>query len=192
MAERRVPRIRFKGFEEDWEQRKLGEIAKITMGQSPDGSTYSTEEGAYILVQGNADLKDGWVLPRVWTTQKTRTCDAGDLIISVRAPAGAIGRTAYDAVIGRGVAAIKGNEFIFQTLVKLDLNEYWKGSAVGSTFEAINSDVLINQMILIPSELEQKVIGEYFKGLDSLLSLHQRKLEKLRQIKKSMLERMFV
>ena len=191
MAERRVPRIRFKGFEEDWEQRKLGEIAKITMGQSPDGSTYSTEEGAYILVQGNADLKDGWVLPRVWTTQKTRTCDAGDLIISVRAPAGAIGRTAYDAVIGRGVAAIKGNEFIFQTLVKLDLNEYWKGSAVGSTFEAINSDVLINQMILIPSELEQKVIGEYFKGLDSLLSLHQRKLEKLKILKKAMLEKMF-
>jgi len=191
MAERKVPRIRFKGFEEDWEQRKLGEIAKITMGQSPDGSTYSTEEGAYILVQGNADLKDGWVLPRVWTTQKTRTCDAGDLIISVRAPAGAIGRTAYDAVIGRGVAAIKGNEFIFQTLVKLDLNEYWKGSAVGSTFEAINSDVLINQMILIPSELEQKVIGEYFKSLDSLLSLHQRKLEKLKILKKAMLEKMF-
>ena len=188
----KVPEIRFSGFTDDWEQRKLGEIAKITMGQSPDGSTYSTEEGAYILVQGNADLKDGWVLPRVWTTQKTRTCDAGDLIISVRAPAGAIGRTAYDAVIGRGVAAIKGNEFIFQTLVKLDLNEYWKGSAVGSTFEAINSDVLINQMILIPSELEQKVIGEYFKSLDSLLSLHQRKLEKLRQIKKSMLGRMFV
>ena len=75
---------------------------------TPDGSTYSDEPSDYILVQGNADLKDGWVVPRVWTSQKTKTAQAGDLIMSVRAPVGAMGKTAYDIVNGRGLAAIKG------------------------------------------------------------------------------------
>ena len=108
----------FAFLEKTWEQRKLGEECVITMGQSPDGSTYSDVPSDYILVQGNADLKDGWVNPRMWTTQKTKTVQAGDLIMSVRAPAGAMGKTAFDAVIGRGVAAIKGNEFIYQLLVE--------------------------------------------------------------------------
>ena len=56
------------------------------MGQSPDGATYSDVPSNYILVQGNADLKNGWVSPRIWTTQKTKTAEAGDLIMSVRAP----------------------------------------------------------------------------------------------------------
>ena len=126
-----IPEIRFPG---SWEQRKLGEEVEITMGQSPDGSTYRETPAEYILVQGNADLKDGWVFPRVWTTQKTKTAEAGDLIMSVRAPAGAMGKTAYNVVLGRGVAAIKGNEFIFQTLVKMDSDGYWKKLAAGSTF----------------------------------------------------------
>lgn len=108
--EQNVPQVRFKGFTDAWEQRELGEVCKITMGQSPDGSTYSDTPTDYILVQGNADLKDDWVCPRIWTTQKTKTADAGDLIMSVRAPAGAMGKTAYDVVLGRGVAGIKGNE----------------------------------------------------------------------------------
>ncbi|WP_080563162.1 hypothetical protein [Ligilactobacillus ruminis] len=65
-----VPNVRFKGFTDDWKQRKLGEVCEVTMGQSPDGSTYSDEPSDYILVQGNADLKDGWVVPRVWTSTK--------------------------------------------------------------------------------------------------------------------------
>ena len=148
----------------------------MTMGQSPDGSTYSDEPSDYILVQGNADLKDGWVVPRVWTTQRTKIAQAGDLIMSVRAPAGAMGKTAYDAVIGRGVAAIKGNEFIYQTLVKFDADGYWKKLAAGSTFESINSDVVKGAMIYVPQDIEeQEKIGECFFKLDHLITLHQRK-----------------
>ena len=176
-----------------WEQRKLGDVCQITMGQSPDGSTYSEEPSDYILVQGNADLKDGWVQPRIWTTQKTKTAQAGDLIMSVRAPAGAMGKTAYDVVLGRGVAGIKGNEYIYQSLVKMDSDGYWKKMAAGSTFESINSDVVKNAEILLPQDIvEQEKIGEYFSNLDHLITLHQSKLEKLQKIKKSLLERMFV
>ena len=187
-----APEIRFFGFTAPWEQRKLGDVCQITMGQSPDGSTYSEEPSDYILVQGNADLKDGWVFPRIWTTQKTKNAQAGDLIMSVRAPAGAMGKTAYDVVLGRGVAGIKGNEFVYQTLIKYDAGGYWKKLAAGSTFESINSDVVNNAVISLPQDVEeQDKIGSYFQHLDHLITLHQRKLEKLKNIKKSMLEKMF-
>lgn len=150
------------------------------MGQSPDGSTYSDVPSDYILVQGNADLQNGWVSPRVWTSQMTKKADAGDLIMSVRAPAGAMGKTAYNAVIGRGVAAIKGNEFIYQLLVKMDSNGYWKALSCGSTFESLNSDNIKNADVLIPDVTEQEKIGEYFRNLDQLITLHQRKLDKLK------------
>ena len=158
-----------------WEQRKLGDVVQITMGQSPDGNTYSDEPSDYILVQGNADLQNGWVCPRIWTTQITKKADAGDLIMSVRAPAGAMGKTAYNAVIGRGVAAIKGNEFIYQLLVKMDADGFWKTLSCGSTFESLNSDNIKNAEVKIPTTAEQIKIGGYFQQLDNLITLHQRK-----------------
>ena len=188
----KFPEIRFKGFTDAWEQRKLGETVKITMGQSPDGSTYSDTPSDYILVQGNADLQNGYVVPRIWTTQITKKAEAGDLIMSVRAPAGTMGKTKYDVVIGRGVASIKGNEFIYQSLVKMDEIGYWKRLSCGSTFESLNSDNIQNAELLIPHNEEQTKIGAFFSKLDNLITLHQRKCEKLKNIKKSMLEKMFV
>ena len=164
---------------------------QITMGQSPDGSTYSDEPSDYILVQGNADLQNGWVCPRIWTTQITKKADAGDLIMSVRAPAGAMGKTAYNAVIGRGVAAIKGNEFIYQLLVKMDTDGFWKTLSCGSTFESLNSDNIKNAEVKIPTTAEQIKIGGLFQYLDNLITLHQREYAKLVNIKASMLEKMF-
>ena len=188
-----VPEIRFKGFTDAWEQRKLGDICQVTMGQSPDGTTYSELPLGYILVQGNADLNNGWVCPRTWTTQKTKTAEEGDLILSVRAPAGAVGKTSYNVVIGRGVAGIKGNEFIYQSLIKMDLGGYWRTIAAGSTFESINSDAVNNAKLMVPQDIEeQNIVGGYLYLFDKLITLHQRKLDKLKNIKKSMLDNMFV
>jgi len=188
-----VPELRFAGFTEPWEQRELGEECQVTMGQSPEGSTYSEEPADYILVQGNTDLKDGWVSPRVWTTQKTKFANAGDLIMSVRAPVGAMGKTAFDVVLGRGVAGIKGNEFIYQALVRLDENGFWKKLSAGSTFESIGSDAVNNVELSMPRDTsEQKAIGKFFCELDSLITLHQRKHDQLATLKKSLLEKMFV
>ena len=192
MNKRKVPKIRFKGFHDDWEQRKLGDVVQITMGQSPDGSTYSDEPSDYILVQGNADLQNGWVCPRIWTTQITKKADAGDLIMSVRAPAGAMGKTAYNAVIGRGVAAIKGNEFIYQLLVKMDADGFWKTLSCGSTFESLNSDNIKNAEVKIPTTAEQIKIGGYFQQLDNLITLHQRKLELLKRLRNSLVDHCFI
>lgn len=157
-----------------WEQRKLGEIAPITMGQSPNGACYTDNPNDAVLVQGNADLKDGWVSPRVWTTEITRTAKSGDLIMSVRAPVGAMGKTAYDVVLGRGVAGIAGNEFLFQTLSKKEAEEYWSTVSAGSTFDSINGDELRNTLVDCPrSELECETIGDCLSKVDSLITLHQ-------------------
>ena len=153
----------------------MGEIVKITMGQSPNGSTYSDRPGDFILIQGNADLKDGLVTPRIWTTQITKLADKNDLIMSVRAPAGSIGKTLYSAVIGRGVASIKGNEFIYQTLSKMYEDGYWKQLSCGSTFDSINSNDLKDAELRVPKNTEQNKIGNCFKEIDNLITLHQHK-----------------
>ena len=186
------PILRFKGFHDDWEQRKLGEAVEITMGQSPSSKNYTENPNDHILVQGNADMKNGYVVPRVWTTQITNQAEKGDLILSVRAPVGDIGKTDYDVVLGRGVAAIKGNSFIFQLLTKMKINGYWTRFSTGSTFESINSDNIKNAQISIPSLREQEKIGGLFNEFDSLIVLHQRKQNHLKLLKKSLLQQMFI
>lgn len=187
-----IPEIRFKGFTDEWEERKLGDIGKITMGQSPLGSTYCDKPNTYILVQGNADLQNGWVKPKVWTTQMTKKASVGDFIMSVRAPVGTVGKTAYDIVIGRGVAAIKGNEFLYQLLVRMNYVGFWKALSCGSTFKSINYEYIKNAELSIPSATEQHCIGTFFRQLDDLISLQRHKLEQIKNIKRAYLDKMFV
>ncbi|MED4968155.1 restriction endonuclease subunit S [Heyndrickxia coagulans] len=188
-----VPKRRFKEFQNAhaWEQRKLGDVVEITMGQSPNSDNYTDNPNDHILVQGNADIKNGYVTPRVWTTQVTKQAEKGDLILSVRAPVGDIGKTDYDVVLGRGVAAIKGNEFIFQSLGRMKQTGYWNKLSTGSTFESINSNDIKDASIMIPGAEEQVKIGSFFKRLDSLITLHQRKLEKTKALKSAYLSEMF-
>jgi len=184
-----IPKRRFKEFAnaDAWEQRKLGEEVQIVMGQSPKGENYTDNREDYILVQGNADMKEGKVFPRVWTTQVTKKAYKGDIILSVRAPVGDIGKTDYDVVIGRGVAAVKGNEFFYQLLGKLKQDGYWTKSSTGSTFDSINSNEIKDAKVTIPDANEQLFIGNYFKEMDNLITLHQRKLYKLKILKSAYL-----
>ena len=188
----RYPELRFPNFTDAWEQCKLGDVVNIIMGQSPDSKNYTNNSSDHILVQGNADIKNGFVYPRVWTTQITKQGHSGDLIMSVRAPVGDIAKTEYDVVLGRGVCAIKGNEFIFQLLTKMKENDYWESLSTGSTFDSINSNDIKNAEIFIPSLEEQTQIGNFFKQLDDTIALHQREVEKYKKIKQSYLEKMFI
>jgi type I restriction enzyme S subunit len=157
-----------------WEQRKLGDITLIIMGQSPNSANYTDNPNDHILVQGNADMKNGRVTPRVWTTHITKQAEKGDLILSIRAPVGDVGKTDFNVVLGRGVAAIRGNEFIYQYLFKMKLNNYWNKLSTGSTFDSINSDDIRESIIMFPTAEEQACLGTFFKNLDHLITLHQR------------------
>ena len=187
-----IPEIRFDGFSGGWNEKELGKEVEIIMGQSPDSSNYTNDPNDHILVQGNADMKNGAVVPRVWTKQVTKKAKKGDLIISVRAPVGDVGKTEYDIVIGRGVAAIRGNEFVFQTLKQMQLNGFWGEYSTGSTFDSISSTILMGASIKLPSLPEQIAIGNFLRNLDTLIDAERQEIEKLQNIKKACLSKMFV
>ena len=187
-----APQIRFKDFDDAWEQRKLEDITQIVMGQSPDSINYTDNSDDTVLIQGNADLNNGIVVPRIWSSQITKKSYPNDIIFTVRAPVGEIARNPYFATIGRGVASFKGNDFLYQSLIQKKENNYWNNISAGSTFDSINSDQLKNVIIYLPkNNLEQEKIGELFTNLDNLITLHQRKYDNLVNVKKSLLEKMF-
>ena len=186
------PVLRFAGFEDEWKEVKLGKVATITMGQSPNSENYTDNPNDYILVQGNADMKNGRVFPRVWTTQITKQAKQGNLILSVRAPVGDIGKTDYDVVLGRGVASIDGNEFLYQVLSQMKQNGYWSKLSTGSTFESINSNDIKSAIISLPSLPEQEVIGSFFQDLDKAIAKQEEKVNQLKESKQTLLRKMFI
>ena len=169
----RYPELRFPGFTDAWEQRKLSDITDVIMGQSPSSKNYTDNPNDNILVQGNADLKDGKVIPRLWTKEITKTIDKDGIILTVRAPVGDVAKTDYKVVLGRGVAGIKGNDFIYQFLQKLQYNRHWVSLSSGSTFESINSNDIKDLIIDIPSIEEQNKISMLLNNVNSIITLHQ-------------------
>lgn len=190
-TKRKQPLIRFKGFNEDWEEKKLGEIADVTMGQSPSSKNYTLDPNDRILVQGNADLRNGYVFPRIWTKEITKEAHIGDTLLSVRAPVGDVARTQYDVVIGRGVAAIKKDDFIYHFLDKTNKSNYWKVVSTGSTFESVSSLDIKNLSVKFPYLEEKNKISNMLNNLDKLIFLQEQKLELLNQVKKGLLQKLF-
>ena len=186
-----APQIRFQNFEDEWVNQRLGKTVEVIMGQSPDGKNYTDNPNDYILVQGNADMQNGRVVPRVWTTQITKLAEKGDLILSVRAPVGDIGTTDYPIVLGRGVAAIRGNDFLFYLLSRMKQTNYWAKFSTGSTFESINSNDIKSAEICLPSQDEEAAIGSLFRTLDDLLSSYKDNLTNYQSLKATMLSNMF-
>lgn len=198
MAERRVPRIRFKGFEEDWEQRKFNELYERNdernNGQFGQNKTISISTMTFNeLGNGAADSSiDFYKVLRL-----------GDIAFE--------GHTNKEFRYGRFGLNDIGNGIMsprFTTLRPITKQEFtfWKyyihdervmrqklvrSTKAGTMMNELVIDDLMRQSILVPSLSEQKKTGDYFKGLDHLLSLHQRKLEKLKILKKAMLEKMF-
>lgn len=95
------------------------------MGQSPNSINYTDNSDDTVLIQGNADLNNGIVVPRIWSSQITKKSYPNDIIFTVRALVGEIARNSYFATIGRGVASFKGNDFLYQSLIQKKENNYW-------------------------------------------------------------------
>ena len=185
--------LRFKGFSGEWESKKIGSICEIIMGQSPSSACYNEDKIGLPLIQGNADIKNRKTFPRVYTSDITKTCDVGDIIMSVRAPVGAISRSLHHACIGRGVCSIKpkqNSEFIYQFL--LNYENKWSRISQGSTFESINSFDITSTNIVLPLKEEQEKIASFFSLIDKKLELEMEKLEQLQEYKKGLLQQMFI
>jgi len=199
----RVPRIRFKGFEEDWEQRKLGEVADIIGGGTP--STLNSD-----YWDGNIDwYSPAEIIDQIYVYKSHRKITelglekssakmlpVGTVLFTSRA---GIGKTAILAKRGctnQGFQSIVpysntlDSYFIFSRTE--ELKKYGELVGAGSTFVEVSGRQMENMQLMIPKTIgEQHIIGLLFSTLDHLITLHQRKLEKLKIIKKSMLENLF-
>ena len=173
-----VPKLRFKEFNDEWINKRLSNIANITMGQSPNSKNYTSNKNDIILIQGNADLNNGYIVPRIFTT-----CSINDIIMTVRAPVGDTAISDYNACIGRGVCAISGDKYIYHYLNYLKIKDYWKKISKGSTIDSITSDDIRSLSINFPNSDEAKKIVKTLDLLDKKIELQSKKIEALKLFK---------
>ncbi|GLB46204.1 hypothetical protein WR164_01830 [Philodulcilactobacillus myokoensis] len=187
-----VPRLRF-DFTDNWKINKISNLYKITMGQSPHSKNYTTDNKYEILIQGNADIFNGKINPRIFTKEVTKESYYDEIILTVRAPVGEVAINQYNkVVIGRGVASIKpGNLFLYYLLNLLRNNGFWNKISSGSTFQSINSHDINNVIINIPEINEQNKIGELLYKVDRFINYENYKLYQFKQLKKAYLQEMF-
>ncbi|RGF56807.1 restriction endonuclease subunit S [Coprobacillus sp. AF36-10BH] len=192
-----VPEIRFKGFTDDWEQRKLGEVGSVSMCRrifkeqtSESGDipfykigTFGGQADAYISRELFAEYRSKYPYPK-----------EGDILISA---SGSIGRTVEftgknEYFQDSNIVWLSHDDRLDNTFLKYFYSVVKWAGIEGSTIKRLYNDNILNTVISMPSVAEQRKIGTFFKKLDNLITLHQRKIEKLKNIKKSCLEKMFV
>lgn len=197
-----VPQIRFSGFTEDWEQRKLPEFVTFF-----NGLTYTPEdvEETGTLVLRSSNVKNGEIVDadNVYVNDKVVTSEnvqEGDIIVVVRNGSRAlIGKHAQikasmpNTVIGAFMSGMRSEHSSFVNAL-LDTSAFENEIAknMGATINQITGYMFSKMEFMIPSGEEQQKIGEYFQGLDHLITLHQQKCDELRNIKKFMLQNMFI
>ncbi len=191
-----VPALRFPEFWDDgeWEERTLGNESTIVMGSSPKSEFYNEAKNGLPLLQGNADIKNRVSLPRIYTSQITKECLEGDILLSVRAPVGSVAKSMHHACIGRGIAAIRANkdnsqEFLYQWL--LFFESQWHNISQGGTFDAVNGEDVRQLMAGIPSFPEQQKIADCLASIDSLITTETQKHDELKAHKKGLMQQLF-
>ena len=201
MAEKKKPDIRFKGYADDWEQRKLPEFVSFF-----NGLTYTPDDvqETGTLVLRSSNVKNGEIVDadNVYVSDKVATSEnvqEGDIIVVVRNGSRAlIGKHAQikasmpNTVIGAFMSGIRSEYSSFvNALLDTSAFENEVAKNMGATINQITGYMFSKMEFMIPSEEEQQKIGEYFSNLDNLITLHQRKWDKLVSVTKFMLQKMF-
>lgn len=198
-----VPKIRFKGFTDAWEQRKLGEVADIIGGGTPSTSIdeywdgdidwYAPAEISDKIFVSSSERK---ITQEGYDNSSTKLLPIGTVLFTSRA---GIGKTAIlrkKGCTNQGFQSIVPHEneldsyFIYSR--SEELKKYGETVGAGSTFVEVSGKQMANMNLLLPKSIEeQQKIGEYFSNLDHLITLHQRKCEQTKELKKFMLQKMF-
>lgn len=146
-----------------WNNGILSDVANITMGQSPDGSSYNELGEGSIFYQGSTDFGLRFPSIRQYTTSPNRCANKGDILMSVRAPVGALNIANNDCCIGRGLSALSSKIGSITHLYYLmnDFRLKFEGmNSAGTTFGSITKDELFNLPVVIPTK---SVISEFEK-----------------------------
>ena len=169
--------------------RPLTEYCTLNMGQSPDSKTYNTQGKGLPFYQGNADFGETHPITHVWCSAPVKVAEDGDILISVRAPIGAMNMAVERCCIGRGLAALTpirnkcSKQFLYYALQSKVDSLIAQGT--GSTFKAISKKVLEATCIPAYSTIEQEQIAETIGHVDNTISARRKQLALLDQLVKS-------
>lgn len=206
-----VPKIRFDGFTDAWEQRKLSEIATMhaRIGWQNLRTSEFLDDGDYMLITGT-DFEDGrinfstchYVEKERYDQDRNIQISDGSILITKD---GTLGKVAYvqglkkPATLNAGVFNVQirkennvDGKYLFQYLKAPFLMDYVGQKATGGTIKHLNQNILVDFPVVMPKIEEQERLGAYFEQLDLLITLHQQKCDQLQSIKKYMLQNMFV
>ena len=204
------PALRFKGFTAKWEQRKLGEIASMhaRIGWQGLKTSEFLETGDYYLITGT-DFENGHVnLGKAHYIDKSRydmdqklKLKNGDILITKD---GTIGKVAYlenldkPGTLNAGVFIVRPikksvyKQYLFQYLAAPFLLKYAKSHSTGGTIQHLNQGIIKNFPVALPSTEEQLVISKFLKYISKTITLHDKKIQYLKQLKRGLLQKMFV
>ncbi|MFQ7013150.1 MAG: restriction endonuclease subunit S [Faecalibacterium sp.] len=174
---------------------KLGEVCKLNMGQSPDSSSYNCIGDGIPFFQGNADFGEIHPNIRVWCNAPTKIAHPGEILISVRAPIGAMNIADCECCIGRGLASISADEAVCTTKylwygISSKIEEL-NAKGTGSTFKAINKKTLEEAEIPSRDLMEQERIAANLDRVTALISLRKQQITKLDELVKARFVEMF-
>ena len=196
MDNEKKPAIRFRGFTDAWEQRKVGELASVSMNRRIF-KEQTTENGdvPFFKIGTFGGIPDAYISRKLFEEYRAKYPypKVGDILISA---SGSIGRTVEysgkdEYFQDSNIVWLNHDERINNSFLKCFFAVVKWAGIEGSTIKRLYNDNILNTEISIPSIEEQSKIGAFFRNLDNLITLHQRKCEKLQNVKKSCLEKMF-
>lgn len=201
MEKRKVPAVRFKGFEDDWEQRKLGEVYTERNEKGQDDLEILSVSIHHGVSNGelDADLL-GKNIRRSEDKSLYKHVYYGDLVFNMmRAWQGAIGVVKSEGMVSPAYVSAVPDEKIYSEFMDYCLRRKQVIAQINNLSYGVTDfrkrlywDSFVKVDVMLPSTPEQKKITDAFRNLDHLITLHQRKLEKMKNIKKSLLEKMFI
>ena len=197
-VKKKVPELRFKGFTDEWEQRKLGELTTSFSGGTPSAGNSSYYKGDIPFIRSgeiNSDKTELFLTEAGLKNSSAKMVSVGDILYALYgATSGEVGISQINGAINQAILAIKpcdgyNSHFLMQWL-KLQkqkiIDKYLQGGQGN-----LSGSIVKNLVLNVPSYEEQQKIGSFFKQLDNTIALHQRKLDLLKEQKKGYLQKMF-
>ena len=189
----KVPKLRFPEFEGEWEEKELGEVSDIIAGQSPNGESYNENGKGIPFYQGKTEFGYKFLMPpKKWTIAPIKLAEEGEILMSVRAPVGALNVSIQKICIGRGLATIKpiNNDkwFLYYFLTSIEDKIVGNG---GSIFDSITKNQIEKIKLILPSTEEQQKIADCLSSLDELIEARREKIASLKAYKKGLLQQLF-
>ncbi len=175
---------------------RLGDIAKIIMGQSPKSEHCNDTKEGLPFYQGVSDFGEIYPVPTKYCIEPKKIAEIDDILIGVRAPVGDLNISNSKCCIGRGVAAIRANEkFISKKYLYYFLKtkkQYFDNNSTGSTFKAINKSVLYETLVPIVDINKQKIIEDLLNRIENIIRKRKEQIQAYDDLIESLFQTLFV